>query len=448
MIEEGTYQFLGVFDALAIIIWFIILFSLVSSTYNKNKNIPHFRYYRIGFYAKFFAAIAFSIIYIYKYDGGDTAAYWDTAQKFNNLFYFDIGKFVVEYFHPEPFANRYLSFDLNTGVPPEWIYNEKEGLFTSKVYALLTFITFRSYFAMTFICSYISFKASWKLFELGLKYKASSERNLAIGVLFLPSTAFWCTGISKDTIVFSCVIYAIVYLFSFFDKNEKKGFSLYFKLFVIYFLLSNIRDFMLLTAIGPFVFALGIRYSNRPGNSNFTKFFIQFLLVILIFVGMALFFTSSKAVEITNEAQIIQSDLQNNSEYGGAKYDLEITDFTPFGMLKAMPISIFTAFYRPFLWESGSLFILISAMETLILLLLSVNLIFRSGIFLFIQKIRENEFLNMAMVFSLILGFFAGYTSGLFGVLVRFKAPLLPFLYILITMNLKADQNKPTHELN
>jgi hypothetical protein len=37
-----------------------------------------------------------------------------------------------------------------------------------------------------------------------------------------------------------------------------------------------------------------------------------------------------------------------------------------------------------------------------------------------------------SLVFSLILGFFAGYTSGLFGVLVRFKAPLLPFLYLVL----------------
>ena len=439
MIQEGTYQFLGVFDALAIIIWFIILFTLVSSTYKKNENSSHYRYYRIGFYMKFFSAIAFSIIYIYKYDGGDTAAYWDTAQKFNNLFFEKPLFFFEEILSLEPMSSRYYSFDMSTGVPPNWIYLEQEGLFTAKIYSLLTFVTFRSYFAMTFICAYFSFKASWKLFELAIKYKVSNERNLAIGTLFLPSTAFWCTGISKDTIVYYCVIYALVYLFSFFDKKAKKGFTFYFKLFLIYFLLSNIRDFMLLTAIGPFLFALGIRYSNRPENSNFTKFLTQLTLVFLIFIGMAIFFTSSKAVEITSEAQIIQSDLKNNTEYGGAKYDLGITDFTPFGMLKAMPNSIFTAFYRPFLWEAGSLFIFISAAETFMLLILTLNLILRSGFVLFIKRVRVNEFLIAALLFSLILGFFAGYTSGLFGVLVRFKAPLLPFLFILLTINLKKE---------
>ncbi len=436
MIPEGTFQFLGFFDGLAILIWVFILLNSISSTYTKNKQNPIFRYYRLGFYTKLFAAISFSTIYIIKYQGGDTAAYWDTAQKFNNLFFLDITKFANEFFSPEPFTSRYQSFDMSTGVPPEWIYNEKEGLFTAKIYTLLSFITFRSYFAMTFICAFISFKASWKILELAQKYKAASDQKIAIGALFLPSTAFWCTGISKDTIVYCCVIYAIDLLFKYFQKDYKKNFYFYFKLFVIYFLLSNIRDFMLIVALGPFIFALGIKWSNKPGNSGFAKFGIQAMLIIIILFGLSIFFSSSKAVEITQEAQIIQSDLKNNSEYSGAKYDLGITDYSPIGMLKAMPISIFTAFFRPFIWEGGSLFILISAVETFVFLLLTISLIFRTGLILAIRQIRSNEFLIMAIVFSLILGFFAGYTSGLFGVLVRFKAPFLPFLFIVLTMNI------------
>ena len=49
-----------------------------------------------------------------------------------------------------------------------------------------------------------------------------------------------------------------------------------------------------------------------------------------------------------------------------------------------------------------------------------------------LKEIRNNELLMASLVFALILGFFAGYTSGLFGVLVRFKAPLLPFLYLVL----------------
>jgi hypothetical protein len=440
LIAEGTYQFLGFFDAFSIVLWAFILLYLINSTYQKNITSPHYKYYKRGFYFKFFAALIFATIYIYKYGGGDSTAYWDTAQKFSNLLLIKPFNFFEEMTTLAPMSSRYYSFDVSTGVPPVWIYNEYEGLFASKVFALLSLITFRSYFAMTMICSYISFKASWKLYEMAIKYNAGTERNLAIGALFLPSTAFWCTGISKDTIVYCCIIYALFYLFKFINKNEQKGFKIFAFLFIIYFLLANIRSFMIITAIGPFFVAVGIRWSNRQNNS-FSKISIQLFMLLLIVLAMSSFFSSEKAQEITQEAQVIQSDLKNNREYGGLKYNLGITDFSPTGMLKAMPISIYTSFYRPYLWEAGSLFILISALETFVFLLLSISLIFRSGIILAFSKIRENEFLIMAITFSLILGFFAGFTSGLFGVLVRFKAPLLPFLFIVLTMNIK--NNKP-----
>jgi hypothetical protein len=45
--------------------------------------------------------------------------------------------------------------------------------------------------------------------------------------------------------------------------------------------------------------------------------------------------------------------------------------------------------------------------------------------------------------FAFILAYFAGFTSILFGVLVRFKAPVLPFLVIILTsyyLNEKAQK--------
>jgi hypothetical protein len=121
--------------------------------------------------------------------------------------------------------------------------------------------------------------------------------------------------------------------------------------------------------------------------------------------------------------------LNNNTTYSDNRYDLGITDFSTFGMFKAMPIAIFTAFYRPFLWEPGSLFIKISALEAFIFLLLTIRIFFTFSVFAFFKEMRTNELLMASLIFAIILGFFAGYTSGLFGVLVRFKAPLLPFYF-------------------
>jgi hypothetical protein len=59
-----------------------------------------------------------------------------------------------------------------------------------------------------------------------------------------------------------------------------------------------------------------------------------------------------------------------------------------------------------------------------------------------IRRVRNHEFLVFAFFFALILAYFAGFTSILFGVLVRFKAPLLPFIVIVLTSYFREEKSK------
>lgn len=429
---EGKYQFLGVFDGIAILFWFWILFSSVNRVYTKNSTISHYRYYKNAFYVKFFSALIFSIVYIQFYEGGDSTAYWDTAQKMNNLFWSKPDRFFYEIFNNDLFRERYLSFDLfEEGLPPNWIYKEDEAWFAAKVFTLLTFITFKSYFAMTMITAFVSFRVSWLLYELVLKYNLFKERTAAIGVLFLPSTCFWCTGITKDMIIYTSVIYLLIQLFTYLNPKRLIDYRNLFLTLVSIYLVVNIRDFMIIAAAGPFFMALGARWS-RAQSSGFSKWIIQLSFFALVLFAVTTFLGSEKGKEFAAEAEVIQKDLKTNSTYGDNKYDLGITDFSAFGMLRAMPIAIYTAFYRPYIWEAGSLFILISSIESFFFILITLRFIFIRNPISILKEIRNNELLMASLVFALILGFFAGYTSGLFGVLVRFKAPLLPFLYLVL----------------
>ena len=430
--EEGKYQFLGLIDALSILVWFTILLNLINSSYLKNVNLTHYRFYKNAFYAKFFSAIIFSIIYIKMYEGGDSTAYWDTAQKMNNLFWESPTRFYYEFMNNELTRERFQSFDFqNTGMPPNWIYKEDEAWYASKVFTLITFITFKSYFAMTMITAFISFKVSWLLYEMVLKYNLFSEKTAAIGVLFLPSTCFWCTGITKDMLVYTCVIYVLIQLFTFLNPSQLKQYRNLFLGVVCICIIIYIRDFMLLCAIGPFVMALGARWS-RVQSSGFSKWLIQLSFVGLVLFSMTAFLSSEKGKEFTSEAEVIQKDLKTNTTYGNNRYDLGITDYSYNGMFRAMPISIYTAFYRPYLWEGDSIFVRISALEAFFFLIITLRFVFVNNIIQSLRTLRNNELLMASLVFALILGFFAGYTSGLFGVLVRFKAPLLPFLFLVL----------------
>ena len=428
---EGSFKFLGFADGFSIVLWAIILFYLVSSTFNKYKNKSYFKYYKTGFYVKFFSAIFFSIIYIQLYSGGDSTAYWDSAQKLNNLFWESPIKYFYELFTNNPERMRYNCFDIKTGLPPNWIYKEDEAWFAAKVYSILSFITFRSYFAMTMITAFISFRVSWLLFEFILKYNVISERNAAIATLFLPSTCFWCTGITKDMLIYSAVIYLLIQLFTFLNTSQFKSQRNWALFILSIFLIINIRDFMLIAALGPFFMAIGARISQRQ-KSSFSKTFVQLIFMTVVLLAVFYFLGSSKGQEFAKEAEVIQLDLKSNTNYGVNKYDLGISDFSAVGMIRALPISIFTAFYRPFIWDGGSLFIRLSAIEAFIFLILTLRFIFFSNFLKKLKEIRNNELLMASIIFALILGFFAGYTSGLFGVLVRFKAPLLPFLFLVL----------------
>jgi uncharacterized membrane protein YfcA len=103
-----------------------------------------------------------------------------------------------------------------------------------------------------------------------------------------------------------------------------------------------------------------------------------------------------------------------------------------------MPMSIFTGIYRPFPWEALSPGLFLNALESLILLYLTFVFIFnKRG--KRIARIRNTDILIFSWYFVIIFAFMTGFTSVIFGVLVRLRAPLLPFFLLLLTVKPEED---------
>ena len=64
-----------------------------------------------------------------------------------------------------------------------------------------------------------------------------------------------------------------------------------------------------------------------------------------------------------------------------------------------------------------------------------------------IKNIRKQEILVFAFIFTLFIAFMAGFTSVLFGVLVRIRAPLLPFFFLVLTASIER-LNKNSNIIN
>jgi MFS superfamily sulfate permease-like transporter len=77
----------------------------------------------------------------------------------------------------------------------------------------------------------------------------------------------------------------------------------------------------------------------------------------------------------------------------------------------------------------------LNGLESAVLMFITIRFLFWGNVFKKIKKIRKEEILVFALIFSLFIAFMAGFTSVLFGVLVRIRAPLLPFIFLVLTTN-------------
>ena len=255
----------------------------------------------------------------------------------------------------------------------------------------------------------------------------------------IPSVAFWCGGISKDSVVLLCLFYLVHYLFTFVNGQAKSNLKTFILISLFTFLLFHTRSFMVFSVWGPLLIAMSTRILRKYRDSVFlVNIFRLFLISISLgsFV-LLLKFQGEEIIKVTtkyiDEAAVQQDDFANNESYGTKKYDLGITDYTTFGMLKKAPAAIFTAMYRPGIWEARSAVLVISGLETSVFIYLTLLFFFKGNFMHKVNFIRSNELLVFSILFTFILAFFAGFTSGLFGVLVRFKAPFLPFFLIILT---------------
>jgi len=442
-----SFQVFDLWDIFMGTAWLLIILLLTFYIRIRNKDKNYYKFYTWNVYFKLLFALVFAVTYIFVLGGGDTLAYWDGAVKLTNLFWEDPLAYVNEMFSTPTHESVRNNFTATTGYPPGWIYKEPESFYISKILSLINFITFDSFIAMTLVCSFIASHASWRFYELLRKYDFTSERWLLIAALFIPTVSFWCAGVSKDTFILASLFLLLYHIFALIDKDRKFSFTNMLFILVHVVILYNTRTFMLIAIAPPLLLGFGTGLIKRVNNSPIVLYFTRFILVLGTVVVVFLYFSGGANLGTLSpdiyleEVAIIQQDFAQNKTYTGPRYDLGITDFTTVGMIQAAPLAIITAFFRPFLWEASSAFMVLSALEGTLLMVLLFRFIFLSGpISKQIQFVKKNELLVFSLVFILILGFFVGFSAGLFNVLIRFKAPLMPFILLLLATSYKWQQ--------
>ncbi|MDF3027781.1 MAG: hypothetical protein K0S23_2088 [Fluviicola sp.] len=438
------FDFFSIIDILSFLGWFTLFAIGAFFVYQKNKSNPEFKYYYYHFYFKLFAGLGFGLVYILYYERhGDTVFYWQGAQKLNELFFDNPSAYFHELFST-PKRDIIPAYFKNVGPPPIWIYNEPNSWFVCKIANFLSFFTFGSYLVLNLFFTIISSWISWRFFRYMNKMLEIKTSFIAIACLFVPSVAFWCSGIIKDTVALSSILVLTMSLFKLIRKDYNSLFWTFVAIIISSYFLISIRPFLILASYLPmfilFVFKLN---SQKPfivrSLTRFVGIGISIIALVLYFRSDAAFGEFS-ANSVFETAEIIQKDMMNNAGYTGKRYDLGITEFTNANLIKVIPAALNVSLFRPYIWEAENPFMLLNGIENFLILLLTLSL-FRRNKHAIPLSIDLKNYILFSLVFVFILGYFVGLTSGLFGTLVRFKAPIIPFFLLFVFHRM--TENKP-----
>jgi hypothetical protein len=442
------YIFINFWEWVALPLYvFAILYMGYTHAKRKRKENPIYEYYQKGLILKIAGGITFALIYYYYYQGGDTFAYFESAVTMKNL----AGHSLIGWLRNEFLGaslKNYMYFNSDTGYPLNYMYKDTQTFMVIRLIAPVVISSFSGYLISTVLVAWISYIGLWKLFLVFTSYYPHLKPQLFIAILCFPSVIFWGSGISKDTITLSCsgwVVYSIYNIF----KLKKNIFLNIITLILFGYIILSIKPYIIF-ALSPG--AIMWMFSERIYRIK--NKIIKFMTIPLIFIfclgggyliisQLGSFMGKFSLEKITTTALVTETDLKKDY-YNGHSFDIGSFENTPAGYLKIFPSAFVAGTYRPFIWESGNIVMLISALENILILYLTLLSFKRSKLSIF-RRLFNEPLLFFSFTYSVFFAFAVGLTTSNFGALVRFKIAYLPF-FLAVLFILSEKENAPVDE--
>jgi hypothetical protein len=445
-----TYTFGRVpihFWEVLVIVLLLFLIYLYGATIRKRnvRQHPEYRFFIYGLWTKVLGGLFFALIYVFYYGQGDTTSYYECAMAFSNLCMHDFGTFLQAYFGDGSIETKSL-FTAETGEPMMYMFGEASTRFTMKLLTPFVILSGNSYFITTLLVSVFTYGALWQLYRMFCSYFPQYTKQLAIAVLFMPSVMFWGSGILKDSFTLASTCYLIVF-FNRFMQRRGNVFVNVIAIIVCSYVVVSVKAYIMMILLPSSLVWLFYNRISRIRNRLIRNLIVPFVYVVIVsgsYFGLRAFgdslgkFSVDKALKT---ASINQSDLKQDY-YEGNSFD--IGDFEPTipGALSKFPKATMAGLFRPYLWDTRNVVMLLSGLENVFILGLTLMVLVKMKwrrMYLFIS---DHPIILYCLVFSVLFAFMIGLTTPNFGALVRFKIPLIP-LYMACMMVIYAElQNK------
>lgn len=422
-----------------------IVYAIAYRYRNKHYGYKHpwRKYFIPALTVKVFGAIFIGLIYAYYYKGGDTFDYFYHSMVINEAFDESIIKWLNLIFNiPAYNDGAYYNYISRL----EW-YRDPASYTVASISALISLFFFTTYLPTAVIFAFISFSGVWALFRTFATNYPKLLRPVAIATLFIPSTIVWGSGIFKDTIC----LFALGWMtYTTFRLMIQRDFSIKNILFTLmsFILIATVKLYILMGFLPALLIWILFVYSQKIKIWS-TRIMVK-LLFSLTAISVSLFFMQRFGNElgkyslenIAETSNITRSWINYSSQKEeGASYDLGVFDPSIAGMISKFPAAVNVTFFRPYPWESGKLIVILSAIESLLFLFITLKVIFSIGLPKIWLTINKDPTIQFCLIFSIIFAFAVGISSYNFGALSRYKIPCLPFY--AMSLILIYYKNKP-----
>jgi len=357
------------------------------------------------------------LLYQYYYSGGDTWNYFSDGSTLAEQARSNGINYLLGWFNPQ-----YL--------PDSLVYTQQpRALLMSKITSIGCLVTQDNYWLISAYMTILSFVGVWHLIQTLVKIFPKTQKAVGIAWLAFPSFVFWSSGILKETIAVGIISFLVAVALQFYFSNASKrlgrhllgGTVAAYCLWVIKYYYAAILIPLIISIIVSR--KTGFARTHLVGK-GLVVFGVLVLLASVLHPNLNL--DRFLVVIVKNhDAFLCISEPTNVIHF----YNLQSTVGS---MLLNTPMALFSAWFRPLLFETNSLLQHLAGVENSVLLLLALVALRKIGRLSQAQQ-DVKLWLVAGLFYATLLGGLLAFSTPNFGTLIRYKVAYSPFvLYIIL----------------
>jgi len=429
-------------------IYLILLFFISIVVRGRLSDPVLKRYFLPALWLKVFGAIALGFLYQFYYAGGDTFNYHTYGSRIIwEAFTQDVSQGIRLILNETTEKN----WDLNQYIYRILFYYDAKSFFIVRIAAIFDLLTFSTYSSTAIFFALFSFLGSWAFFLTFYREFPHLHKWLALAILFIPSVLFWGSGILKDTITLGALGLLTFSIHQIAIKGNRSVGNILL-LLISFYLIFSVKKYILMCFLPAAFFWIYAGRLFSMGTFVFRILFLPFIIAAALVTG---YWGVAKLTEsdqqysldaIAKTARITAYDIRYyTGKDAGSGYSLGDLDGSMGNMLQLAPAAVNVSLFRPYLWEVRNPLMLLSALESLTFLLVTIYLLLKYTR-AFFKALTDSNIL-FCLVFSIVFAFGVGVSTYNFGTLARYKIPLLPYYalaLVLLTDKLRnAEEQSP-----